>query len=227
MSVSVAEPKRVRTAAARMAVDRLADDAVIERLRARLDPAEAVSSAQAVFSDYDLNGGGAQRDVRLRPAAVLAALAPRAEGLSVILTRRADHLSRHAGQVAFPGGRVDPGDHGPAAAALREAHEEIGLPPDQVEVLGGFEAYETVTGYCVAPFVGLAPADFTPRPDPAEVAEVFEAPLRYLLDPANTRCEGQVWRGAERRYYTINFEGRRIWGATAGIIAALRRRLGA
>ncbi len=216
----------VREATPKVAATLLgADRAMLERLRARLDPADAVSSPQAIFSDYDLNGGRPGAVATLRPAAVLAVLAPRADGLAVILTRRADHLSRHAGQVAFPGGRIDPGDHGPAAAALREAYEEIGLPPERVELLGGFDAYETVTGYCVAPFVGLAPADFTPRPDPAEVAEVFEAPLRFLLDPANIRCEGRVWRGATRRYYAIEFEGRRIWGATAGMIAALRRRL--
>ncbi len=202
-----------------------ADCLMLERMRARLDPADGVSAPAPLWSDYDLNGGGPGRSTGLRPAAVLAVLTPRPDGLAVILTRRADHLSRHAGQVAFPGGRVDVGDGSLAAAALREAHEEIGLPPERVDVVGGFDAYETVTGYCVAPFVGLAPADFTPQPDPGEVAEVFEAPLRFLLDPANTRCEGRIWRGATRRYYAIEYEGRHIWGATAGMIAALRRRL--
>lgn len=207
------------------------DERLMQRVTHVLDAVDAddvgPATGQAPCSDYDLNGGASGMTGQvLRPAAVLMLITPRPHGRMVTFTRRADHLKRHAGQISFPGGRLDPTDAGPAAAALREAHEEIGLAPQHVTLLGAFDAYETVTGYRVTPFVGEAPGDFTPVPDPGEVAEVFEAPLSVVLHPRRMHRETVVWQGAERTYYVLEHEGRRIWGATAGMLNALRRRLG-
>lgn len=198
---------------------------LLERLTTRLDPVDGADDLSVRASDYDLNGGRRRAGAVLRRAAVLAVVAPRPSGLMVTLTRRADHLARHPGQIAFPGGRIDPQDANAAAAALREAEEEIGLPRDGVEMLGAFDPYETATGYCVTPFVGVTSGAFKPRPEPGEVAEVFEAPLSFLLDPANLRQESFEWRGGERRTYVMRFGARRIWGATAGMIRALQKRV--
>ena len=130
------------------------------------------------------------------------------------------------GQVSFPGGRIDPEDDGPVAAALREAEEEIGLPPAKVEVIGIADRYRTVTGFEVTPVVGIVPPDLDLTPHPGEVADLFEAPLDYLLDPAHQQVpQRAVWRGRERRYYRDRLGGRRIWGATAAMIVNLSRRL--
>jgi 8-oxo-dGTP pyrophosphatase MutT (NUDIX family) len=134
-------------------------------------------------------------------------------------------MRKHPGQISFPGGRIDPGDDGAVAAALREAEEEIGLPPAAVEVIGLADVYRTVTGFEVTPVVGIVPPDLPLVPHPGEVAAVFEAPLHYLLDPAHQQERSLVWRGRERHYYEIDYEGRRIWGATAAMIVNLSRRL--
>ncbi len=199
----------------------------LERLRAVLDPlADVDLSAPTRYSDYDRNARPVQeRAEPLRPAAVLAPLVRRAGEWRLILTKRAETLVRHAGQIAFPGGRVDPTDPSISAAALREAHEEIGLPPDQVELLGGFDAYETVTGFAVAPFVGVVHGPFVPMPDPAEVDEVFDVVLTTVLDPTNIRVQTAVYQGGRRTYLEICVDGRQIWGATAGMLNALSRRL--
>jgi 8-oxo-dGTP pyrophosphatase MutT (NUDIX family) len=160
----------------------------------------------------------------ITPAAVLVAVVDRPEP-TVLLTLRPDTMRKHPGQVSFPGGRIDPGDGGPVEAALREAEEEIGLPPGQVEVIGVADRYRTVTGFEVTPVVGLVPPDLRFRPNPHEVADLFEAPLRHLLDPAHQQMRSAVWRGRERHYYEIDYEGRRIWGATAAMIVNLTRRL--
>ncbi|MDQ8758180.1 CoA pyrophosphatase [Sphingosinicella sp. LHD-64] len=160
----------------------------------------------------------------ITPAAVLVAVVDRPEP-TVILTMRPETMRRHAGQISFPGGRIDPDDDGPVAAALREAEEEIGLPPSQVEVIGVADVYRTVTGFEVTPVVGIVPPDLPLNPHPGEVAAMFEAPLAYLLDPAHQHERTAVWRGKERTYFEIEWEGRRIWGATAAMIVNLSRRL--
>ena len=158
------------------------------------------------------------------PAAVLVAVVERLDP-TVILTLRPETMRRHAGQISFPGGRIDPSDDGPVAAALREAEEEIGLPPARVEVIGVADRYRTVTGFEVTPVVGIVPPDLPLAPHPGEVADLFEAPLGYLLDPAHQRVRSAWWRGRERRYYEIDWQGRLIWGATAAMIVNLSRRL--
>lgn len=157
-------------------------------------------------------------------AAVLVPVVDRPEP-TVILTVRPETMRRHAGQIAFPGGRIDPDDDGPVAAALREAEEEIGLSPAAVEVIGVADRYRTVTGFEVTPVVGVVPPGLPLEPHPGEVADLFEAPLYYLLRPDHQIVRTAVWRGRERSYYEIEFEGRRIWGATAAMIVNLSRRL--
>jgi 8-oxo-dGTP pyrophosphatase MutT (NUDIX family) len=160
----------------------------------------------------------------ITPAAVLVAVVERPDP-TVILTLRPETMRKHAGQISFPGGRIDPGDDGPVAAALREAEEEIGLPRALVRVIGIADRYRTVTGFEVTPVVGVVPPDLPLTPHPGEVAALFEAPLHYLLDPAHQRVRSAEWRGRMRSYYEIEWEGRRIWGATAAMIVNLSRRL--
>lgn len=175
--------------------------------------------------DHDFNPHMDPNVEDLRPAAVLVPLIERAGGWSVVLTRRADSLRQHAGQVAFPGGRLDPGDASLEAAALREAWEEIGLPPTQVRLLGRLDDYVTITRYRVTPVVGVIHGDFTPRLDPREVASLFEAPLDFLVDAANHQRHMREWQGRERHYYVIPTEPDRVWGATAGMLVRLAERL--
>ena len=156
-------------------------------------------------------------------AAVLVAVTDRAEP-GVILTVRREHLRTHAGQVSFPGGRVDEGEDC-FAAALREAEEELGLPPSRVELWGSADRYRTVTGFAVTPVVGLIPPDLPLAPHEAEVADWFEAPLSFLLDPANQQRMSADFQGRTRHYYQIDWQGRRIWGATAAMLVNLSRRL--
>lgn len=156
-------------------------------------------------------------------AAVLVAITDRPEP-GVILTVRREHLRTHAGQVAFPGGRIDPGEDA-VIAALREAEEELALPPPAVTVAGSLEDYRTVTGYVVTPVIGVIAPDLPLAPHDEEVADWFEAPLAHLLDPARRRLETAVFGGLERRYWQIKWNERRIWGATAAMIVNLSRRL--
>ena len=160
----------------------------------------------------------------ITPAAVLVPIVERLFP-TVILTLRPETMRKHPGQISFPGGRIDPGDDGPVAAALREAEEEIGLPRDKVEIIGLADRYRTITGFEVTPVVGIVPPDLPLSPHPGEVAAMFEAPLHYLLDPAHQHVRTASWRGQERHYYEIDYEGRRIWGATAAMIVNLSRRL--
>ncbi|HYN45372.1 MAG TPA: CoA pyrophosphatase [Allosphingosinicella sp.] len=160
----------------------------------------------------------------ITPAAVLVAVVDRPDP-TVILTLRPETMRKHPGQVSFPGGRIDPGDDGPVAAALREAEEEIGLPRRHVEIIGVADRYRTVTGFEVTPVLAIVPPDLELTPHPGEVAAIFEAPLRHLFDPAHQHVRHAVWRGRERTYYEIEYDGRRIWGATAAMIVNLSRRL--
>jgi 8-oxo-dGTP pyrophosphatase MutT (NUDIX family) len=156
-------------------------------------------------------------------AAVLIAVTDRAEP-GVLLTVRREHLRIHAGQIAFPGGRVEP-DEDPVSAALREAHEEILLEPAAVEVVGTLEPYRTVTGFVVTPVIGVVAPDLPLEPHEHEVADLFEAPFAFLLDPVNQHRRSALFQGRERHYYEIVWNGRRIWGATAAMIVNLSRRL--
>lgn len=159
------------------------------------------------------------------PAAVLTGLIPRPEGVSVLLTRRSDALRRHSGQVALPGGRAEPGET-PVQTALREAEEEVGLAPRFVRPIGLGDLYRTGTGYAITPVVAIITPGFALTPDPGEVAEIFETPFRFLMDPKNH--ERRTWvdaQGEPRPYYAMPHEGRMIWGVTAGLFRALYERL--
>jgi len=178
-------------------------------------------------SDFDLNP-----EVRralpsgrvLRAASVLVPLIERGGQLNVVLTRRAVKLKHHPGQVAFPGGRQDPEDCDALATALREAEEEIGLKPAGVEVLGRLAPHETVTNFTVTPFVARVAAAFQPVPHDAEVDEVFEVPLSFVLDPSNLQTHRRRYQGGWRKYYAIPYGPHYIWGATARILKALSDR---
>lgn len=162
----------------------------------------------------------------LRDAAVLVPIVDRGAEASVILTLRNANMRKHSGQVAFPGGAIDPEDnYEPEVAALREAHEEIGLDRNNVEVIGRLPRYLTATGYSITPVLGLVYPPFDLAPNADEVADIFEVPLSFLMNPANHRRESRVWQGKERFYYTMPFGDRFIWGATAGIIRTLYERL--
>jgi 8-oxo-dGTP pyrophosphatase MutT (NUDIX family) len=147
------------------------------------------------------------------------------ETLTVLLTRRAAHLSAHAGQIAFPGGKIDAADRDARAAALREAAEEIGLDARYIRPLGFLDTYRTGTGFQIDPLVALVVPEFTLTSDPSEVAETFEVPLDYLMDPTNHHMHTKLWQNVERRYYAMPFENYYIWGATAGILKNMHERL--
>jgi len=159
-----------------------------------------------------------------RPAAVLVPIVGRAD-LTVLLTQRTDHLPSHAGQVSFPGGKIEEGDCDPVAAALRESREEIGLDPRFVEPLGFLDAYRTGTGYRIIPVVAIVHDGFELMLDPNEVADAFEVPLAFLMDAHNHATHVRSWRGVERRFYAMPFGQRYIWGATAGIMKNMHHRL--
>jgi 8-oxo-dGTP pyrophosphatase MutT (NUDIX family) len=194
---------------------------LVDALRAAL--ADCRDTAELIGGDV-LEGEEPDGPDPITPAAVLVAVVDRPEP-TVLLTLRPETMRNHPGQVSFPGGRIDPEDDGPVAAALREAQEEIGLPPAEVELIGLADRYRTITGFEVTPVVGLVRPDLPLRPNPAEVADLFEAPLRHLFDPARQVMRSAIWRGRERHYYEIDYEGRRIWGATAAMIVNLTRRL--
>lgn len=181
-------------------------------------------------SDFDLNPDRAldalepQTNATLTKAAVLIPIMAR-ELLTVLLTERTAHLTAHPGQIAFPGGKIELSDAGPLDAAMREVHEEIGLPASYIEVLGFLPPYSTGTGFHITPVVALVKPDFVLNPDPTEVADTFEVPLAFLLDVNNHRIDSRIWRGRERHFYAMPYEHRYIWGATAGMIRSLQRRL--
>ena len=154
----------------------------------------------------------------LRPASVLIPVIVREAGLTVLFTRRTEHLQAHAGQISFPGGGAEPSDASPIETALRETQEEIGLSPGQVQVLGTLDDHPTVTGYLVTPFVGLVSPPFELRLDEFEVAEIFEVPLAFLLDPANHRRDSMIREGRRRDFDAVPYGPYYIWGATAAIL---------
>lgn len=182
----------------------------------------ALGQPGAPSSDYDLNTDVVLPEGRkLRPAGVLVPVIVRNGQARLILTKRSSALKHHPGQIAFPGGKQDEGDVDIVATALREAHEEIGLDPAHVEVLGTLNSHETVTSFQMTPVVGRVTVDFTPVPEPGEVDEVFEVPLSHVLCADHFSVQGRRWRGSLRRYYTVPFGPYYIWGATARILRAL------
>ncbi|MFD1610804.1 CoA pyrophosphatase [Sphingomonas tabacisoli] len=193
---------------------------LVADLRERLDRGAARGP---VPLDSDMRDAVLEPVTDLTPAAVLVAVTDRTEP-GVILTQRTETLRKHAGQVAFPGGCIDPGEDA-IAAALREAEEEIALPRDRVRVVGPADRYVTITGFEVTPIIGVVPPDLPLALSAAEVADWFEAPLDYLLDPTNHREVEVDWQGRRRRYYEILWSDRRIWGATAAMIVNLAHRL--
>lgn len=173
----------------------------------------------------DLHAISLQEGTRVTEAAVLVPLVNRAAGVQVLLTQRTEHLRDHAGQISFPGGRVEREDADREATALREMTEEIGLAADHVTVLGRLPGYEIPSGFRITPVVGWIEPPFTVTPDVFEVADIFEAPLDYFLDPANYLRREYHFRGRHRHYLAIPYEGRYIWGATAGMLYSLCRML--
>jgi 8-oxo-dGTP pyrophosphatase MutT (NUDIX family) len=205
---------------------------IIERLTGRKpgrrgfggtsDPLEAAAFRRELQSDRELNPGMASApSTALRPAAVLVPLIDHPGGMSVLLTQRTAHLTAHAGQISFPGGRIEADDSDEIAAALRETEEEVGLPRDRVSVIGRLDTYLTGTGFEITPIVGIIGPPYPISIDPFEVAEAFEVPLSFILDRRNhQRIERQS--GAHRRaFFVLPYEGRNIWGATAGILVNL------
>jgi 8-oxo-dGTP pyrophosphatase MutT (NUDIX family) len=190
--------------------------ALADRLRTAL---EASAPLDLLIGDLDDD-----TDTESHEAAVLVAITDRAEP-GILFTVRREDMRTHAGQVAFPGGRIDPQDEDAASAALREAWEELGLDPAQVTMCGTADRYRTVTGFAVTPVVGVVPPDLPLAPHEDEVADWFEAPLAFVLDPANQRRVAAEFRGRTRHYFQIDWDGRRIWGATAAMLVNLSRRL--
>ena len=178
-----------------------------------------VVAAPPVGSDFSLSR--AKPPTEFRAAAVLVPLVLHDEAMTVLLTQRTEDMPSHAGQIAFPGGRRQPEDKDLTATALREAEEEIGLDPRFVQVLGALDPYVTGTGFLVTPVVGLVEPGFTVRPDPREVADVFEVPLAHFLDVGNHHIHSRTWQGRERQYYAMPYGDRYIWGATAGMLKNL------
>ena len=178
-------------------------------------------------SDWDLDPELAADLAVMEPARPAAVLVPivRRDALTVLLTQRTETLSKHPGQISFPGGRVDPDDSGPVETALREAEEEIGLQREHVEVLGFLDGYRTGTGFAITPVVGLVRPDFMLTLHEGEVADAFEVPLAFLLDARNHQKASREWRGRQRTFWAMPFESRYIWGATAGIVRNLHDRL--
>lgn len=186
--------------------------------RRRLGPLDGATVADRFVAEIDA-GPPERADGLLRPAAVLLPLIERGHGLHLVLTRRTDHLRTHSGQVALPGGKIDRADGGsPLRAALREAQEEIGLPPPAVEPVGLLTPFVSNSGYRIHPVVGLVAGAPILTPNPGEVAEVFEVPLAFLMNPANHRVGSRTVGGAVRTFYVMDYDGHHIWGVTAGIL---------
>jgi 8-oxo-dGTP pyrophosphatase MutT (NUDIX family) len=193
------------------------------RLLTCLDSHEAPDRGQAARSDYDLNLD-TPREAPLKEAAVLVPLIHREEGWQVLLTRRTQDMPTHAGQIAFPGGRVAQ-DETLYTAALREFEEETGISKSRTRTLGRFERYETASGFNITPFVATLDTPFTARPDPREVEAVFEVPFDFLMRVENYQRQSLEWQGRERYFYAVPWNEHFIWGATAGMLRALAQRV--
>jgi 8-oxo-dGTP pyrophosphatase MutT (NUDIX family) len=185
------------------------------------DAAEAAALRAATRGDHDLNPGMMPPSAALRPAAVLVPLIEHSGGMTVLLTQRTPHLSAHAGQISFPGGRIEEHDADPMAAALRETEEEVGLRREHVRVIGRLDTYITGTGFEITPVVGLVRVPFSLTIDPFEVAEAFEVPLSFVLDRGNFRRTTRDLEQRTRVFFVLPYEGRNIWGATAGMLVNL------
>ncbi|OMH39775.1 CoA pyrophosphatase [Motiliproteus sp. MSK22-1] len=160
-------------------------------------------------------------DGSLKPAAVLVPIVKRSEGLTVLFTRRTEHLTHHPGQVSFPGGRTEEVDKSPEHTALRETEEELGVPAEYIHIFGHLDDYITRTGFMVTPVVGIVDPSFPLKPDPSEVADVFEVPLSFLLNPDNHARHSRMFEGSERYFYAMPYNDYFIWGATAGMLINL------
>lgn len=191
------------------------------------DPLEAAEIRAETRGDHDLNPGETPPSSALRPAAVLVPLIDRPEGMAVLLTQRTAHLHAHAGQISFPGGRAEDTDADAIATALRETEEEVGLTRDRVDVIGRLDTYVTGTGFEITPIVGVVTPPYTLAIDPFEVAEAFEVPLSYILDRRNHNRQERESAGRLRVFYVLPYEGRNIWGATAGMLVNLAEVLNA
>jgi 8-oxo-dGTP pyrophosphatase MutT (NUDIX family) len=196
---------------------------IIDRLGDGSDLANSAASPPHI-DDFDLNPG-ATSHLHPRPSAVLVPLIDHAAGMSVLLTQRTDHLDAHAGQVSFPGGRVEPGDRDSVDTALRETEEEIGLDREHIEVVTLLESYDTMTGFRITPVVGIVRPGFELELDPFEVADAFEISIGLALDTAKYQRKSRVYQGSKRQFYVLEHEERYIWGATAGILFNLCQRL--
>ncbi|RTL72840.1 MAG: CoA pyrophosphatase [Hyphomicrobiales bacterium] len=192
--------------------------------KAIFDPRSGVAIGP---SDWDLNPEFKDDLAQLPPPRAAAVLVPIVlrDALTVLLTQRSNDLPSHPGQISFPGGKVEPDDATPIACALREAEEEIGLTRDLVEPLGFLDSYRTGTGFEITPVVALVKPGFKTRLDPREVLEVFEVPLSFLMDEGNHQKDSREWKGRRRSFYAMPYEGRYIWGATAGMLKNMHTRL--
>ncbi len=190
------------------------------------DLCAALARPGPASSDFDLNPGVDLPEARkLRSAGVLIAVSVVDDTPTVILTKRSSVLKHHPGQIAFPGGKQDDGDADVTAAALREAHEEIGLPTELANVLGSLPVHETITGFRVTPVIAVLERGFRVVPEPGEVAEVFQVPLAHLMNPDNYIIESRIWRGVRRYYFVVPFGPYYIWGATARMLRGLAERM--
>lgn len=200
---------------------------VAERGRLLKPLVEDVLAHPSDTGDFLLNPemAGDLRSRNPRDAAVLVPIVRRDPEVTVVLTRRTDHLPSHAGQIAFPGGKIDAEDAGPASASLREAEEEIGLSSDRVDLLGFGDTYITGSGFRIVPVVGLVEPDTDLTANPDEVAEIFEVPLSYLMNADNHHQGRRTWQGRERKFYVMPYFQHYIWGVTAGIVRTLYERM--
>jgi len=199
--------------------------------RAQLDAQPGTSvfdpGARPARGDHELNADNDLADLHTNPraAAVLVPIVPRQTGLQVLLTLRSAHLPNHAGQIAFPGGKMEPFDGTPLETALRESEEEVGLDRSLVSLLGYLDSYQTGTGFRIQPVVAIVEPTLRLTLDPSEVDDAFEVPMDFLMDPANHQRHATEWKGATRHYYAMPWNERYIWGATAGILRNLQETL--